>query len=117
VFNQPVSDFRFEDVFSESPKVNNKEVRTRLEEIALTANDCLNTAVFAKYKDQFLKSQQLMVDAMIKYTSDYFQTPGADSTLYAMMMCRFVTRLQDLKMLLRQVEADASKINLVAKGK
>lgn len=81
----------------------------RLDEIGADARRCINTDGFQRYKQQFQSAQDGIMDAMIRYSRWFCNQQGADVAVYAMNMARYVQKIEDLKILLIRVEADARK--------
>lgn len=103
----------FEDLFSptdiddENKKV--LEAFKRIELTAASARQCINTQCFASYKENLERALGGMVDVMCAYTAKFIASDQVSADKYAMVMVRYVTRIDSLRSILKQVELDASK--------
>ena len=105
-----MSGFKFEDLYEEGLDDRSViELQKKLHSIGESARACLNTGVFVNYKEQFEKAYDNILDAMIKYTNDFCADPNGNVSLYALKMARYVQKIQDLKILIKQVEVDSLK--------
>ena len=105
--------FSFEDLFSplavatENKKV--VEAFKRLNAIGESARECLATQCFADYKKQLEQAKDAILDAMCAYTNRFIAGDSMGVDKYAVVMVRFITRVDSLRSLLNQVELDAKK--------
>lgn len=74
------------------------------------ARRCLTSEDFKSYRESYLKAEDKMVEAMIIYTQGFVQGNKGDVTNYAFTMMRFITRLQEIRSLLRDVETTAERL-------
>jgi hypothetical protein len=101
--------FKYEDIFKvaiedeESIKEAAKKVRLAGE----AARKCLTLQEFQIYTQQFEKAQEAIVIKMIQYTKAFFESEHGDMTKYGANMARFITKIQDLRVLLDRVNSDA----------
>lgn len=105
--------FQFEDVFTPEAKVDKNDLVSSIRKTGVLANKCLNSEDFKAYRAQFEKAQSNIVTAMISYTHDFFISPSGDMGVYGANMARFVTKLNDLRLLLGQIESDVKKAERV----
>lgn len=73
------------------------------------ARKCLQYDDFGQYKRYYERVESELVETMIKYTKNFVESDKGDCTKYALTMVRLMTKLQDYRFLLRQVELDSKK--------
>ena len=73
------------------------------------ARTCLATETFKTYRRDYEETEAHLVDTMILYTKNFVESDKGDLTKYALTMVRLMTRLQDLRYLVKRVESDAKK--------
>jgi hypothetical protein len=110
MFEKP---FQFDDVFEPEVKGDKSELLDAIRKTGVLANKCLSNEDFQAYRKQFEKAQSLIISSMITYTHDFFLEPKAGMDVYGANMARFVTKLNDLRILLGQVEIDIKKAERV----
>lgn len=86
-----------------------KATKAKLDAIGEAARKCLNTSAFEHYRTQYERALNGIMDAMVRYTNSYFAKEDSDAVKYAMAMACYVTKIQNLRILLKQVELDAKK--------
>lgn len=103
--------FRFEDIFKavEEDKESIKKAAEKVEAAGKAAKKCLNTDEFAIYREQFAKANDAIINKMMQYTKAFFESEHGDMAKYGANMARFITKLQDLRILLDKVESDAGR--------
>ena len=106
MFNMP---FQFEDVFKPEDEEKPNELIAEIKKTGVLANRCLNNEDFKAYRDQFEKAQTKLISAMITYTHEFFLDPRVGMDVYGAQMARFITKLQDMRVLLGQVESDIKR--------
>ena len=101
--------FQFEDVFKPEVEVKTVTVVDAIRKTGVLANKCLEHEDFMAYKAQFEVAQANLISAMIMYTHEFFSSPSGDMAKYGAKMAMFITKLNDLRVLLGQVESDVKK--------
>jgi len=85
-------------------KVLDKEINM----IGGIARKCLALPQFKKYRDQYIKSEQKILEAMLK-TTQSFTSGSFDFTSYGAKMLVYMTRLKDLRLLVDRIKIDSKK--------
>lgn len=93
----------------EALKVSQQEAVDKIKRTAEAAQACLGSEQFATYKRDYEKAETQIVDVMIRYTKSFFSEDKGDISKYGAMMSRYITKLDDMRMLLRQVGNDAKR--------
>lgn len=106
-------DFDYSKTFEPASQ---KEIDAQNEAIIKTAEDiqrtvdlahaCIKDEKFVNYKRQLEKAQLHIIEDMIGYTKRHFNNIGGDLQTYGANMARYITRIEDLRMLLKKVEFD-----------
>lgn len=73
------------------------------------ARKCLGHEDFRQYREQYKRTEASIIDALISYTKNFVESPTGDITKYAMTTMRLLTKLQDLRYLVRSIESDSKK--------
>lgn len=73
------------------------------------ARKCLSYPDFKIFRESYERTERTIVDSLIIYTKNFVESPNGDITKYALTNVRMLTRLQDLRHLLRLVENAAKK--------
>lgn len=107
------NNFDFSDVFSPEVEKNKSELISSIRKTGVLANKCLDNEDFKQYRLAFERAQANLVTAMISYTHDFFIDPKGGMDVYGANMARFVTKLNDMRVLLGQVESDLKKAERV----
>lgn len=105
--------FEFADVFKPEQEAKPSELLAAVKKTGVLANKCLNTEDFKQYREQFEVAQSKLVGAMITYTHEFFLEPKGGMDVYGAQMARFVTKIQDMRVLLGQIESDVRKAERV----
>ncbi len=105
--------FQFSDVFQPEKEEKPNEVLIAVKKAGVMANKCLNNEDFKEYRVQFEIAQSKLIGAMITYTHEFFIDPKGGMDVYGAQIARFVTKIQDLRVLIGQVEADLRKAERV----
>ena len=102
--------YRFEEAFEEAVK-DSQEIKATeaLNESIKAAQKCLTNGDFHKYKAEFEKAYDLILQDMCTYTDSYLRHVNGNTDCYAMKMVQYIQRIQDLKVLLSKVQIDANK--------
>lgn len=90
----------------------NKQLQDAEKSIDLTgdiARKCLGHEDFRLYREQYKRTEASTIDALITYTKNFVESPTGDITKYAMTTMRLLTKLQDLRYLVRSIEIDSKK--------
>ena len=103
--------FKFEDIFKVDLETQDsiKLASAKIDEAAKAARKCLTMPEFHFYRIQFERAQEAIIDKMIQYTSAFFASEHGDMNKYGANMARFMTKLQDLRVLLNTVEKEAKR--------
>ena len=101
--------FDFADVFSAEVPIKEKDVVSDIRKTGVLAYKCLNNEDFKHYRAQFELAQASLISAMVQYTHDFMASPEGDMAKYGAKMAMFVTKINDLRVLLGQVESDIKK--------
>lgn len=106
---------RFEDSFSQDckPELDEKAIE-HINEAIKHAQKCLTHGDFHKYKESYEKAYDGILNNMIYFTETFLLEEKGSLEMYAVKMIRYMQRIQDLRVLLNKIEADANKA-LVAK--
>ena len=106
----------FNDMFSspsqkdkEDFAVKQKELADAIQRTAQAAQSCLNSEQFHGYRRQYENAEKMLVSVMIQYTRSFFSESGGSLDKYGAQMARYITKLDDMRMLLRQVGNDAKR--------
>lgn len=86
-----------------------KEAETSLNLAGDAARKCLSHDDFKRYKAAYEKAEEEMIDLMISYTKNFVESDKGDTGKYAMTMMRLVTKLQDFRALLWDIERDSKR--------
>lgn len=73
------------------------------------ARKCLNNDDFKAYRKDYLQTEAKVLDALLKYNTLFHKTTGGNITDYAMVVARYLTKLESLRSLLEAVAKDAQK--------
>jgi len=73
------------------------------------ARKCLTHEDFRLYRDAYIRTERASVNALILYTKNFVENPGGDINKYAITCMRLLTRIQDLRALLNNVDNDAKR--------
>lgn len=95
----------------EDQKALVREEKIAKENIRLTgdmARACLNTSPFKRYKEQYVKAEAGVVDAMLKLTEVYVQG-GFALEAYATKTLVYMTKLKDIRALLTTITSDSRR--------
>lgn len=101
--------FKFEDLYRADYNVDAEKVVNEINAIASSAKKCLASDDFQRYKKQFENAQTQIVNALLAYNSSFMSQPNPDPIIYAMKVNQYLQRIIDLRTLLGQVEAEASR--------
>lgn len=102
--------YRFEDAFKEAIKDQQESNAVEhLNESIKLAQKCLTHGDFNKYKEEFQKSYESILNDMVAFTNRYFSEESGSLEIYALKMVRYMQRIQDLSVLLNKVTNDANK--------
>lgn len=89
--------------------VKQKELADAITRATKAAQSCLNSEQFHGYRRQYQNAEKKLVDVMIRYTRSFFTEEKGDMAKYGANMARYITKLDDMRMLLNQVESDAKR--------
>lgn len=73
------------------------------------ARRCLSHEDFRTYRESYERTEKTTVDALISYTKLFVESPNGDITKYALTTMRLLTKLQDLRYLVKSIESDSKK--------
>lgn len=100
----------FSDMFvPQEISQKSEQVLGQLNAIVKMARECLNTQQFQQYKTKFEKEEKQLLDVMIAYTNTFILNENANPAMYGLRMAMYIQKLYDLRRLLKNVEADASR--------
>lgn len=101
--------YRFEDIFQQEESTSVEEHDIELREAISAARACLNSGAFIKYKQRIENIEKQMVDIMVAFTNDYFNEMNGDLAFYGAKIARYITKIQNVRMLLKAVQLDADR--------
>lgn len=108
----------FNDMFSppsqqdkEKYAQSQKELADAIQRTAQAAQSCLNSELFHGYRRQYQNAEKMLISVIIQYTRSFFSEDRGDMNKYGAQMARYITKLDDMRMLLRQVDNDAKRTN------
>lgn len=73
------------------------------------ARKCLSTEDFRNYRLDYMKAEVKLLDALLKYNNFFHKNSTGDTSLYAMVVARYLTKLEALRSLLEVITKDAQK--------
>lgn len=116
---KPLQDNNFQfgdayDPFDEALQNRDKEILLegikRTNAIGDKARQCLATACFESYRQEFASAKEKILGAMMSETNRYLAvSSNVDVAQYAARMVAFLTRVQALTSMLQVIEADSKK--------
>lgn len=86
-----------------------KESAENIKRVTEAAQACLSSELFHSYRFQYQNAEKRLVDVMIRYTRSFFSEDRGDMSKYGAMMARYITKLDDMRMMLKQVENDSRR--------
>lgn len=101
--------FQFEDIFQEEDMQAIEQHESELRKLGAAARACINSEKFVAYKERMEKVLAQMPDVLISFTNDYFNEMNGDMAFYGAKMARYITKIQNLRMMLKAVEIDFNK--------
>ena len=81
----------------------------KLNESIKAAQKCLTHGDFHKYKEAYESAYDNILNDMCVFTDAYIFKGQGSIEMYAMKMVQYMQRIQDLRVLLNKVQADANK--------
>ena len=100
----------FEPVGKKERKELEQMQKESAERIKITqgiAKKCLGNEDFVKYRKDFYAARAKILDEMIRYTKLFFLEKNGDMAMYGTQMARYLTKIEDLGLLLDTVERNA----------
>jgi hypothetical protein len=101
--------FDFADIFQEENRLDLELHEKELREAVAAARACVNNEKFIVYKQRIEKLLLQMPDVLISFTNEFFAKDEGDMAFYGAKMARYVTKVQNLRLLLKAVEQDSGK--------
>ena len=92
------------DVVKEAETVVNEKINL----VGDSARVCLNLPQFKAYKDKYIKAESKVIDTMLLLTDAYMRGE-VNIELYATKTLVYMTKLKDLRMLIKTVTVDSKK--------
>lgn len=73
------------------------------------ARKCLSMQEFKSYRNQYKRTEESVIDALINYSNMFAKHNEGGIDKYAVVVMRYLTKLDDLRSLLTVVERNAKK--------
>lgn len=73
------------------------------------ARKCLETEDFKSYREDYRRAEGKFIDYLLKYNIFFHKNNGASIESYAMVVSRYLTKLESLRALLEVITKDAQK--------
>lgn len=73
------------------------------------ARTCLATEDFKSYRDDYRRAEQKILDYLVKYNVFFHKNTSGNINSYAMVVSRYLTKLESLRSLLDVITKDAQK--------
>lgn len=86
-----------------------KEAEKALDMTGDIARKCLGHEDFRTYREAYERTERITVDSLILYTKNFAEADKGDMQKYALTCMRLLTKLQDLRYLVRSIETDSKK--------
>ena len=103
--------------FKSDPNAKEKEELLKAEKEAemvyTVAGDrarlCLSTEEFKTYMVEYRRAEAKILDYLLKYNIFFHKNPSGNINSYAMVVSRYLTKLESLRSLLETITKDAQK--------
>lgn len=73
------------------------------------ARKCLSTEDFKSYREDYRRAEIKVIDYLLKYNIYFHKNSSANIESYAMMVSRYLTKLESLRSLLEAITKDAQR--------
>ena len=96
---------------TDEQKISNrlKDVDTELDHAGDLARKCLQYDDFKSYRKIYEKTESSLVDVLILYTKNFVESETGTIDKYAITVVRLITKLQNLRYLLKKIDSDSKR--------